>query len=155
METKTLADAVNSASGGMRATWLSLLSLVAYLFIAVGAVTHPELLLETPKQLPILNVPMPLTLFFVAAPFLVLIVHGYYLVQLSITATRLKRLFTQLFPQGQASDPEAVAQASAMLDSAVVLQYLAPWDLSSRPLRWMLAVAVIVTSILILSLIHI
>src|SRR5215470_4386508 len=55
-----LRDAVVEAAGVSVALWLSYLLLLFSLAIAVGGVTHRDLLLETPLKLPILNADVPL-----------------------------------------------------------------------------------------------
>jgi hypothetical protein len=50
-----------------------------YLAIAVGSVTHRDLLFENPVKLPFLNADLPVRVFFVVGPGLFLIVHAYVL----------------------------------------------------------------------------
>ena len=76
-------DAVNEAAGKSRGLWLGFIALLAYLFIAVGAVTHRDLLLENPVRLPVLNVDLPLLGFFGVAPVFFLINHFFLLLQLT------------------------------------------------------------------------
>jgi hypothetical protein len=74
-ELEPFQTAVNEAAKNARGLWLSYVALLAYLFIAVGAVTHRDLLLENPVKLPVLNVELPLLGFFAVAPGLLLINH--------------------------------------------------------------------------------
>jgi uncharacterized protein YjbI with pentapeptide repeats len=71
----SLLEAVNRSSGGAGVAWLIFVALMAYLLIAVAAVSHKELLLDAAVALPILQARVPLTGFFTGAPFLLLLVH--------------------------------------------------------------------------------
>ncbi|SDU41276.1 pentapeptide repeat-containing protein [Stappia sp. ES.058] len=75
-------DAVNLAASRLRGLWVGYTLLLAYLFISVGAVTHRDLLLETPVTLPVLNVDLPLVGFFAVAPVFLVINQFYLLLQL-------------------------------------------------------------------------
>src|SRR5262249_14604479 len=59
--------------------------------IAFGSVTHRQLFLEEPVTLPVLNVELPLVAFFVIAPFLFLVFHAYFLLNLSMLADDARR----------------------------------------------------------------
>jgi hypothetical protein len=72
------AAVVDAASVGA-ALWFSYILVLLYLFIAVGSVTHRDLLFENPVKLPFLNVDLPLTGFFWLGPALFLTVHAYVL----------------------------------------------------------------------------
>ncbi len=61
---KSVEDAAAVSAG----FWLSYLFVLFYIGIAAGAVTHKDLLLETPVKLPFLGVELPLVAFFVLAP---------------------------------------------------------------------------------------
>ena len=80
--------AVEDAAAVSAGLWLSYLSLLLYLAIAVGSVTHKDLLLESPLRLPILNVDLPLVAFFVLAPFMFLVSHAYTLIHFVMLAEK-------------------------------------------------------------------
>ena len=61
---------------------------MAYLMIAVAGVTHEDLLLETPVQLPILQVKIQLTQFFQFAPILLVLFHLGVISQLVLLARK-------------------------------------------------------------------
>jgi hypothetical protein len=69
----SLQGAVNNASSGAAALWLSFLTFMAYLTMTVGAVSHEALLRQTGIQLPVLNVQLPLVGFFWIAPLFFLV----------------------------------------------------------------------------------
>ena len=60
----SVADAA-TVSGTL---WLSYLFALFYFLVAAGAVTHKDLLLESPVKLPFLGVDLPLKVFFLARP---------------------------------------------------------------------------------------
>lgn len=72
-----LEVALNETSRRAAAQWLGFLSLWAYLFFTTVAVTHYDLLAETPVKLPLIGVELALSFFFVSTPALFLVVHLY------------------------------------------------------------------------------
>ena len=84
----SLLEAVNSSSDTAHTGWLIFLAIMTYLMIAVAGVTHKELLLETPVQLPILQVKIQLTQFFQFAPIVLVLFHLGILAQLVLLARK-------------------------------------------------------------------
>lgn len=80
----TLLEAVNRSSDTAHVGWLIFLGVLAYLTVAVAGVTHQDLLLETPVELPLLNVPIQLKQFFAFAPVLIVLMHVGLLSQLTL-----------------------------------------------------------------------
>ncbi len=76
--------ALDEAAGMSRNLWLAFLTFGTYLVIAVGSVTHRDLLLANPIRLPLLNVDLPLVAFFWVAPLLFLVFHAYLLLNLRL-----------------------------------------------------------------------
>ena len=76
-----LLTSANNASGPARAAWLAFLALLTYLLVTLAGVTDKDLLLNSPVTLPIANVSIPLFSFFLAAPFLLVLVHLSLLLQ--------------------------------------------------------------------------
>ena len=64
-----------------RTAWLASLGLLTYLLVNLAGVTDKDLLLNSPVALPIVNVRIPLFSFFLAAPFLLVLVHLSLLLQ--------------------------------------------------------------------------
>src|SRR2546421_11035606 len=83
---QALRSAVVDAASVGAGLWLSYLFVLFYLIIAVGSVTHRNLLLENPVKLPFLNVDLPLIGFFALGPGLFLIVHAYVLLHFVLLA---------------------------------------------------------------------
>jgi uncharacterized protein YjbI with pentapeptide repeats len=94
METETpvnpysLAEAVNRSSGSANAAWLIYLGLMTYLLITVAGISHKDLLLNSDIALPILQVKIELTRFFLFAPILLVLIHVSLVCQLVLLARK-------------------------------------------------------------------
>ncbi|MGI9405418.1 MAG: pentapeptide repeat-containing protein, partial [Hyphomicrobiaceae bacterium] len=77
----SLLEAVNASSMAARGGWVLFLAIATFILIAVAGVTHRDLLLNTKVDLPILQVEIELTRFFLFAPILLLFVHFGMLIQ--------------------------------------------------------------------------
>jgi uncharacterized protein YjbI with pentapeptide repeats len=84
----SLLEAVNSSSDTAHTGWLIFLAIMTYLMIAVAGVTHEALLLDTPVQLPILQVDIQLKQFFQFAPIVLVLFHLGILAQLVLLARK-------------------------------------------------------------------
>ena len=84
-----LRKAVEDAATVSTSLWISYLFLLFYIAIAVGAVTHLDLLLENPVKLPFLGIELPLVAFFFLVPLLFLIMHAYTLVHFVMLGRKL------------------------------------------------------------------
>lgn len=84
----SLLEAVNASSDTAHTGWLIFLAIMTYLVIAVAGVTHEALLLETPVQLPILQVKIQLKQFFQFAPIVLVLFHLGILAQLVLLARK-------------------------------------------------------------------
>ena len=84
----SLLEAVNSSSDTAHTGWLIFLAIMTYLVIAVAGVTHEALLLDTPVQLPILQVKIQLKQFFQFAPIVLVLLHLGILAQLVLLARK-------------------------------------------------------------------
>jgi uncharacterized protein YjbI with pentapeptide repeats len=106
----SLLDALNAAAARTNAVWLLFLGLMAYLALAVGALTHRDLLLDDGIALPLLGTRIDLVRFFVGAPALLALAHLAVIAQFVL-----------------------LARKAAEFDDAVRL--LESTDLRSHPLR--------------------
>lgn len=106
-EIKKAVEDAASVSGGL---WLSYLFVLSYIAIAVGAVTHEDLLLVRPVKLPFLNVELPLLAFFALAPFVVLIIHAYALMHFIMLGKKASLFHNEL--RRQFPDSETKTQKS-------------------------------------------
>ncbi|MEE9588478.1 MAG: pentapeptide repeat-containing protein [Hyphomicrobiaceae bacterium] len=77
----SLLEAVNGASAAARNGWVLFLGMMTYLLIAVAGVGHKDLLENARVELPILQVEIELTRFFLFAPLVLLFLHFGMLIQ--------------------------------------------------------------------------
>jgi len=84
----SLLEAVNRSSGSANAAWLIFIALMSYLLVTVAGVSHKDLLLNTDISLPILQVRIELTRFFLFAPLLLVLVHVGLVCQLVLLARK-------------------------------------------------------------------
>ena len=84
----SLLEAVNDSSDTAHTAWLIFLAVMTYFMIAVAGVTHKDLLLETPVDLPIMQVKVPLAQFFQFAPVVLVMMHLGVLSQLVLLARK-------------------------------------------------------------------
>jgi uncharacterized protein YjbI with pentapeptide repeats len=82
----SLLEAVNRSSDAAHTGWLIFLAIMAYFVIATAGVTHRDLLLETPVELPILQVKIQLAQFFQFAPIILALLHIGLMSQLVLLA---------------------------------------------------------------------
>src|SRR4029453_3563815 len=87
----SLLEAVNRSSDGASAAWLIYLGLMSYLLITGAGVGHKDLLLNSDIVLPILQVKIELTRFFLFAPILLLLIHVGLVSQLVLLARKALR----------------------------------------------------------------
>jgi len=126
-----LHDAVVDAASVGAGLWLSYLFALFYFAIAAGAVTHRDLLLESPVKLPFLNVELPLKAFFILGPLVFLIVHAYVLLHFVLLASKIgafdRELEAQISgpPFYQSSFEVARVQLRRQLPSNIFVQSLA------------------------------
>src|SRR5262245_65813405 len=82
----SLLEAVNNSSDTAHTAWLIFLGIMTYLMIAVAGVTHKDLLLSTPVELPILQIRIQLSQFFQFAPIVLVLLHLGLISQLTLLA---------------------------------------------------------------------
>ncbi len=70
-----LLEAVNRASEAAGSAWLIYLALAAYFIVALAGVSHRDLLLNSPIDLPLLGISVALDRFFLFAPPLFILIH--------------------------------------------------------------------------------
>ena len=117
-----LRTAVVDAAGVGYGLWFSYLFVLFYFAIAAGAVTHRDLLLESPIKLPFLNVELPLKAFSILGPLVFLVVHAYVLLHFLLLAGKIGAFHVQL--QEQIAEGEKRAQLRRQLPSNIFVQFL-------------------------------
>jgi uncharacterized protein YjbI with pentapeptide repeats len=120
---EVLRDAVVDAASVGAGLWFSYLFVLFYLAIAVGSVTHRDLLFEAPVKLPFLNVDLPLVGFFVLGPGLFLVVHAYVLLHFVLLAGKAGIFHAEL--DAQITDEETKSRLRRQLPSNIFVQFIA------------------------------
>ena len=118
-----LRTVVVDAAGVGYGLWFSYLFVLFYFAIAAGAITHRDLLLESPVKLPFLNVELPLKAFFILGPLVFLVVHTYVLLHFLLLAGKVGAFHVEL--QKQIPENEKRAQLRRQLPSNIFVQFLA------------------------------
>ncbi|MGI9387174.1 MAG: hypothetical protein ACR2OX_07060, partial [Methyloligellaceae bacterium] len=98
-DARRLLMAANDDSSAARTSWVFFLALMAYFFVAISGVSHKDLLLNSPVQLPFLSIGIELTGFFTFAPLVFVLIHFGLLIQhvlLSQKIYRIKELGAQI-----------------------------------------------------------
>lgn len=72
---KKLREAVDKGGALANANFLAYLAMLVYFFVAVTSTTHEDLLRETPKAIPLLNIQVPLWWFFLVGPVTLALIH--------------------------------------------------------------------------------
>lgn len=84
----SLLEAVNSSADTVNTGWLIFLGVMSYLLITVAGITHKDLLLSSDIQLPVLQVKIDMTRFFLFAPILLVLFHMGIIGQLVLLARK-------------------------------------------------------------------
>jgi len=85
----SLMESVNVASDSANTAWIIFLGLMAYITIAAAGVSHRDLLVNSPLALPVLQVSIDMTRFFMFAPFVLVLLHLGVLVQHVLLARKV------------------------------------------------------------------
>ncbi len=139
-----LRNAVVDAAGVGAGLWLSYLFILFYLAVAVGGVTHRNLLFENPVKLPFLSVDLPLLGFFILGPGLFLIVHAYVLLHFMLLADKVGAFHAEL--RAQIADEDVRASLRRQLPSNIFVQFLAgPREVRTGIMGFMLKVIALIS----------
>ncbi|MEZ5924860.1 MAG: pentapeptide repeat-containing protein [Hyphomicrobiaceae bacterium] len=94
----SLLEAVNDASEIAHTTWLIFLAVTAYVMVAVAGVSHADLLMNSAVELPVLQVRIELTRFFLFVPIIVALMHFGLLMQHVMLARKVLEFHAALRP---------------------------------------------------------
>jgi uncharacterized protein YjbI with pentapeptide repeats len=134
---QALRDAVVDAASVGAGLWLSYLFVLFYFLIAVGSVTHQDLLMERPVKLPFLSVDLPVLGFFWLGPAIFLIVHAYVLLHFVLLGGKVGDFDEEL--HAQIADAEVRRRLRRQLPSNIFVQFLAgPLEVRSGKLGFLL-----------------
>ena len=86
----------NSASSAARNAWVLYLGLLAYFFVALAGISHKDLLLEKPIELPLLQTTIPQLSFFLFAPLILVLVHFAILLQHVMLSRKLREFHKRM-----------------------------------------------------------
>src|SRR3984893_12502734 len=89
-EAEAFVTALNHSAERARTLWFSFLTFMLYLAIATGTTTHRMLFLESPLNLPALNIALPLLGFYILTPVIFVVLHFYMLLTLEPLAHTAK-----------------------------------------------------------------
>jgi hypothetical protein len=89
---KEMARDVNISSGAARNAWMFFMALLAYFVVALAGITHRDLLLNTPVQLPLLHVSIALRSFFLFGPMILVLIHFGLMLQHAMLARKIHEL---------------------------------------------------------------
>jgi uncharacterized protein YjbI with pentapeptide repeats len=84
----SLLDALNTAAARSTALWLMFLGVTAYLALAVGALTHRDLLLDSGILLPLLQARIDFVRFFIFAPAIFALLHLMMVAHFAVLARK-------------------------------------------------------------------
>jgi uncharacterized protein YjbI with pentapeptide repeats len=84
------SKSIGDAAGEVRRAFVWFGTFAAYLVTTVGATTHEQLLKGVALKLPLLDVDLPIVGFYLIAPVVFVLLHGYLLLQLYLLAERVR-----------------------------------------------------------------
>jgi hypothetical protein len=87
-----LEEKIKEDSKTLRNSYISYLSLAAFVWMIVESITHRQLLIPSESiQLPIFGLGIPVTTFFSIAPVVLLLFYSYFLIHTIRLATALNQ----------------------------------------------------------------
>ncbi len=120
-----LLETANEASGAARNAWLGFVLVMAYLLVTIASTGHRDLLLNNPVTLPIVDVKLPLSNFYVFAPLLFWLLHLGLFIQHAVTAKKLTALTRSLAALRGDRPPGYESRIRGRLHHYSFAQYLA------------------------------
>ncbi len=92
-DAKSLLDTANSASEKVAVLHLGFMAVCAYLLVIVFGTTHLDLLFGKGIKLPFVDVEVPIAGFYTLAPYLLVLVHFNFLLQLQLLSMKLNAFY--------------------------------------------------------------
>jgi len=121
---EAIKKAVEDAASVSGPLWLSYLFALFSIALAAAGVTHTDLLVENPVELPFLNIKLALKAFFVLAPILFLILHVYTLMYFVLLGAKASQFHDRLYEQIP-NDEKIREGLRRQLPSNIFVQFLA------------------------------
>jgi hypothetical protein len=123
-------EALNEAARRVNTVWISFIILCVYIFIATFTVTSAMLFRDAPVKMPIFNADLPLNVYFVMAPILILAVHAYLTVLAKGLIEKIDAYESVVKRSVKiASDRRALR---ARLDNSIIIRALSSQQLDAR-----------------------
>lgn len=122
-EAEVLAAAFNHSAERAQTLWFSFLTFTLYLAIATGTTTHRMLFLESPLNLPVLNIALPLLGFYILTPIIFVTFHFYMLLNLVLLA-RTAKSFEDALERAFPEDGEAREAFRMRIENTLFVQLL-------------------------------
>jgi uncharacterized protein YjbI with pentapeptide repeats len=142
----SIKKSVEDAAAISGSLWLSYLFGIFYIALAAAGVTHADLLLQNPVELPFLTIKLPLKAFFILSPILFVISHAYTLAHFALLGDKAKRFHAELRKKidgGHQNAHDIREGLRQQLPINMFVQFLAgPEEIREGPfsgLLWMLA----------------
>lgn len=122
-EAEALAAALNHSAERVQTLWFSFLTFMLYLAVAIGTTTHRMLFLESPLNLPVLNIALPLLGFYILTPIIFVVFHFYMLLNLVLLA-RTAKSFEDALVRAFPEDGEARENFRMRIENTLFVQPL-------------------------------
>jgi uncharacterized protein YjbI with pentapeptide repeats len=122
-EAEALAAALNHSAERVQTLWFSFLTFMLYLAIATGTTTHRMLFLESPLNLPVLNISLPLLGFYILTPVIFVVFHFYMLLNLVLLA-HTARTFEDALERAFPEDGDARENFRMRIENTLFVQLL-------------------------------
>jgi uncharacterized protein YjbI with pentapeptide repeats len=122
-EVEALASALNHSAERVQTLWFSFLTFMIYLAIAAGTTTHRMLFLESPLNLPVLNIALLLLGFYILTPIIFVVFHFYMLLNLVLLA-RTAKSFEDSLAHAFPEDGEARENFRMRIENTLFVQLL-------------------------------
>ncbi len=122
-EAEAFVDALNHSAERVQTLWFSFLTFMLYLAVATGTTTHRMLFLESPLNLPVLNIALPLLGFYILTPVIFVVLHFYMLLNLVLLA-RTARTFEDALVRATPEKGEAREAFRMRIENTLFVQLL-------------------------------
>jgi hypothetical protein len=130
-----------------------------YLAIATGTTTHRMLFLESPLNLPVLNIPLPLLAFYILTPVIFVVFHFYMLLNLVLLA-RTAKSFEDALARALPEDGEPRENFRMRIENTLFVQLLVGGRLeregiNAKLLNWMALITLALAPVALLLFLEI
>ncbi len=158
-EAEAFAAALNHSAERVQTLWFSFLTFMVYLAIAAGTTSHRMLFLESPLNLPVLNIPLPLLGFYILTPVIFVVFHFYMLLNLVLLA-RTAKAFEDALVRAFPEDGEVRENFRMRIENTLFVQLLVGGRLeregiNAKLLSWMALITLALAPVALLLFLQI